>query len=341
MLTILNDIHIGAARVAGTTPQTQLALRERTRTEFKRLLPDSGDLMLLGDLFDTNLVPLYEVAETFKILSDWCAKHPTSRLYNVRGNHDASKSSNVLSSFDFLGQLMLRHHANYVHVVEPAACPYGYMIPHMPNQDLFEHALKNMPQTSVLFLHCNYDNHFAAQADQSLNLSKEQASWVKCGRIVIAHEHHYRYVSGGKVVIPGNQIATSVSDWLSDHNKFFTTIQDDFTVKLVECAVKSQELIELPWDDLQQVTQPFIRVVGSVDAEQASGVLSALVAYRKRSEALVITNGVSVATSEGALQMEQVLENVATFNIMEALKPLFSAEEYAVLEQSYAATTAT
>lgn len=341
MLTILNDVHIGAARVAGTTPQTQLALRERTRTAFKQLLPDAGDLMLLGDLFDTNLVPLYEVAETFKILSDWCANHRTSTLYNVRGNHDASKSNNVLSSFDFLGQLMSRHHTNYVHVVEPTACPYGYIIPHMPNQVVFEHALEQMPKTEILFLHCNYDNNFATQSDQSLNLSKEQAAWAKCKRIIIAHEHHYRLVPGGKVVLPGNQIATSVSDWLSDHNKFFATVADDSTVKLVECAVKALELAELSWDNLETVSHPFVRVTGSVEADQASKVLAALVAYRKRSEALVITNGVSIATSEGALQMEQVLENVATFNIMEALKPLFSAEEYSVLEQSYAATTAT
>ena len=224
-LRILNDTHIGAIRSAGTTPITQWALRQHILSEFGRLLPqehEQEDCMILGDLFDTHNVPLYDFTATVTMLDKWLVQHPNNKLYNVLGNHDASKTSNILSSFQALGSLLSRH-TNYVHIEEPQETPYGYVIPHVRNQELFDYEVLKMPSTDYLFVHCNYDNHFAAQADQSLNLSAQQVAQCPARLVVFAHEHHAR--REGKVIIPGNQIATSVADWIPPKDKGFLVLE--------------------------------------------------------------------------------------------------------------------
>ena len=51
MLRVLNDLHIGAVRSAGTTVASQAALTASLHTQFKNLLPDSGDRYYSTDLF--------------------------------------------------------------------------------------------------------------------------------------------------------------------------------------------------------------------------------------------------------------------------------------------------
>lgn len=330
MLTILNDTHIGAIRSAGTTTSTQFELRKQILKEFKELLPSEGSLMILGDLFDTSNIPISDVLETYMLLSDWLAKHPQSILYNVTGNHDASKTSSVMSSFQFLGKLLkLGFPERYKHIEEPVMTPYGYVIPHLRNQDVFDLALAEVPECEFLFVHCNYDNNFAAQSDQSLNISSEQASKCLAKKIVFAHEHHGRV--SGKVVISGNQIATSVSDWLSNQDKRYAVIKDS-KLEFTYCKTRSDEFIELNWKNLEQTDHKFIRVVGEADADSASEVVNAINKFRKTSKALVITNAVVIDTGAVKVDFDSTLANVQQFSVMDALKELFTEEEMKVLE---------
>lgn len=330
MLTCISDTHIGAIRSAGTTPVTQYALRQHVLSEFKRLLPSTGDLLLNGDLFDTNNIPISDVLQTYIILNDWLTQHPDSKLYNATGNHDASRTSNVLSSFQFLGKLLkLAHPDRYVHIEEPMMTPHGYVIPHLRNQDLFDHALSQVPECPFLFLHANFDNGFAAQSDQSLNVSREQAEICKARLIVFGHEHHKRIV--GKVIIPGNQIATSVSDWLSPQDKGYVTVTNG-KLGYVTSAARAAEFVELDWRNLEISDHKFVRVSGEATSEEASDVVNTINAFRKKSDAFVITNAVAISTGGVKVDFDSTLASVQHFSVLDALKEIMTPEEMAVLE---------
>lgn len=330
MLTVLSDVHLGCIRAAGTTPITQYALRQHVLSEFKRLLPVIGDLLINGDLLDQSNIPISDVLQTYITLNDWLTQHPDSKLYNSIGNHDRGKTSNVLSSFQFLGRLLkLAHPDRYVHIEEPMMTPHGYVIPHLRNQDLFNHALEQVPECPFLFLHANFDNGFAAQSDQSLNVSREQAEVSKARLIVFGHEHHKRIV--GKVIIPGNQIATSVSDWLSPQDKGYVTITDG-KLDYVTSATRAAEFVELDWRNLEVSDHKFVRVAGGATGDEASDVVNAINAFRKKSDAFVITNAVAISTGSVKVDFDSTLTAVQHFSVMDALKEILTQQEFELLE---------
>lgn len=327
-LQILNDVHIGAIRSGGTTPSTALALRKKLLDDFQKLLPKSKDLMLLGDLFDKANIPLADVLETYKILSKWLEENPDNWLFNVAGNHDLSGSSNVLSSFQFLGALLKHSFPDrYMHIEEPAYTPHGYVIPHLRNQDLFDLALEQAPAGKVLFVHANFESPFAQHSDQSLNFTREQVEKAKL--VVCAHEHQARSLKN--VEIPGNQIASSVSDWLGAKTKRFLSL-DETGSYYTECARNFDEFIVQDWQDLEDTGHIFVRVEGSATAEQASEVVTAINRFRKTSTALVITNAVKIISENSEVDFESTLSEVQGFNVMDALKSFLTAEELKIIE---------
>lgn len=330
MLTILNDLHLDAERSAGTTPATRHQLKQRTAEKFRDLLPEHGDLMLLGDLFDSADVSAATMLDTYRILSNWLldTQTPKHALYLVAGNHDLKRSTNQLSSFDLLCGLLQDIPGVFVIKGGGRMTPYGYVIPHMPNQDLFDLELVKVPACDFLFVHCNIDNHFAAQSDQSLNMSLEQIEACPAKQIVCAHEHHARTV--GKVVIPGSQIATSVADWLSPGDKQFAVI-DAGELTLKTCARRADEFVEMRWDELVDTDVPFVRIGGTASAEQASAALAAVAAYRRRSPALVVTNAVKVEVAGGE-DFEDAVANMTGFDVMSMLRDVLDASDMKILE---------
>ena len=330
MLTVISDIHIGAIRSGGTTPASQWALRKNILSKFKDLLPPEGDLLINGDLFDSANIPISDVLATYEILSDWLQAHPTSRLYNSAGNHDLPKTSTTLSSFQFLGKLLSRSCPNYRHIEQPTMTPYGYVIPHLVNQEVFNEALENTPPCDFVFLHANYDNFFAQQSDQSLNVSKEQAQALPCKNVIFGHEHHGRRL--GKVLIPGNQVASSVADWISEGDKYHIVIRDDL-VTFNLTAARNDEYIELDWRNLTDTEHKFIRVAGKASQEEAHEVVNALAAYRRKSEAFVITNAVQIESADGlSTDFEATLEAAKGFDVIKCLLETLDAEERTVVE---------
>ena len=284
--------------------------------------------MLLGDLFDKANAPLSDVLETFKVLSMWLKANAFSTLYNVAGNHDLSGSSNVLSSFQFLGAL-LKHSfpGRYVHIEEPKQIPYGYVIPHLRNQEMFDLALSQVPAHTVLFLHANFESPFAQHSDQSLNFTHEQVKKAKL--VICAHEHQARSLKN--VEIPGNQIASSVSDWLGAKTKRFLTLCSEGHY-YTECVRSEEEFIAQDWKQLEVTDHAFVRVEGTATSEQASEVVNAINRFRKTSPALVITNAVKIESDGITVDFESTLEKVQGFNVMEALRSFLSAEEMKIIE---------
>lgn len=327
MLTILNDTHIGVERSAGTTLQTKAALKLRVRQEFARLLPDT-DLMLLGDIFDSHQVSAADVLETYRSLVNWLRNGHF--LYLVAGNHDLSKTSNVLGSFDLLSELLKDASDSVVVIKVPQMTPYGYVIPHLPSQKLFDEALEQVPECDYLYLHVNYDNKFAAKSDQSLNISVEQVAGCKAGQIIIAHEHQTK--DSGKVLLPGNQIPTSVSDWIGCSAKYKTVVGHGLVTK-IEVASSIGQFAEIDWTALAPVDCPFIRVVGSASAEQANQVVNAIAKYRETSPALVISNAVEIEQNDGLGDFQGSLEAVQAFDVWRALGEVLEPAEITKLQE--------
>lgn len=325
-LRVLNDTHLGVNRTAGTTGPSKLALKWAMLQQFKELLPNS-DLMILGDLFDTYEVSTADLLNVHDVLRTWLAKGYA--LYLVPGNHDLSKTSTTISSFELLASILAQSYPiNVVIVDEPAMTSYGYVIPHLPNQELFNAAIASVPECDVLYLHCNYNNFFATQSDHSLNLSKEQADECKAKLIVIAHEHNAKVE--GKIVIPGNQIASSISDWVHSNAKFYVEIVEGKHTLTQFCS-QASEYIEVDWKFLESSTHAFIRVTGTAKSTEAAQVVNAIAKFRAKSPALVITNAVRIESDEALGGFSEALESVQGFDVWQALEATMTAPDMTTL----------
>lgn len=330
MITVLNDLHIGAIRSGGTTPQTAWALRQNLLGRMGDLFNRAkGDIVINGDLFDEFLVPMTDLWEAVRISSHWLQADPKRRLYAARGNHDIAKNTTIMSAFDMYCRV-LRHiyGSQFFAIIEPTRIAEHDMlvIPHMPNQDLFNLALSNAKPAKWLLVHCNYDNKFAVEADHSLNMSKEQAESLPFEHIIFGHEHQQREALGGKVVVVGNQMPSSVADCLNNSSKRLLRLHSaGWEQETVWSADSLAGLACVDWRrlDTDEIDQAFVRVEGTAAAEEATAVISAISRFRGRSAAFVVTNAVTidgVSTDEEAIRAS--LSEAKGFDVIEALLSL-------------------
>lgn len=333
MTTVINDVHIAAIRSAGTTPASALALRKYALDSFRGLLDHiNEDLVILGDLFDTYSVPMTDLLATYQLLTKWLEKD--NKLTLIPGNHDLSSDSSKMSSFQFMGQLLLSHpNVQYISgggwVNEKEGV---YCISHTANQDIFDMELAKVPECKFLLVHANYHNCFAKESDHSLNLSEEQAKVSKAQTIVFAHEHAPRKLLGGKVVVMGNQFPMSISDCLDGHDKFMHQIAGD-KINPIKVWDRKTEYVEMDWRSPEPTDAKFIRFIGTASAEESAAAADTVARYRKASEAYVVGNGIRVQTSEGQKQLEiESLEQVRAFDVMAALKDYLTEKEYGKLQ---------
>lgn len=328
-LTVINDLHIGAIRAAGTTPQTAFQLRQDLLAGLRTLLNTAGasDILVNGDLFDTGNIPMYDLGEAVRIFGTWLTNYPNQKLYLSRGNHDITKNSTVLSSFDFFGQLLSDLFTGRVHVITQLTeiQPGYWVLPHVDNQDLFDMALKEVPECDYLFVHANYDNGFAACSDHSLNMSKEQARECKAKTIIFGHEHQAGQHLDGKVLIIGNQTPSSVSDCLGNDHKAYLVITG-YSTKLVPCWQAEGDFSEQDWRSLEDRGR-FVRVTGHATAAEADAVVTAISRFRREAKALVITNAVKIEGVDNAAELALTHEAIETFDVLSALLKILSPDE--------------
>ncbi len=369
-LTVLNDLHIGAIRTGGTRPDTAYQLRKDLLSGLEELLSNIGpntNLLINGDLCDGPAIPTGDLLQLFQILSAWLDWLPTHRengpneivprqLFLSNGNHDLSKNSTVLSSFQLLAKLLIEMHGpeRVVHIEEGTLIDEGvYVIPHVANQDLFDLELAKVPECDYLFVHCNYDNEFAVEADHSLNLSKEWARKLPAKRIVFGHEHQARIELNGKVVIVGNQLPSSISDCLGNDIKCMLHVIDGPCALVIDGersdVIEGYALYktwkaegdfsEQDWRDLKDEGR-FIRATGTATAAEGAAVVQALSNFRKTAKALVITNAVKVEGTDDGEMIQLSHEQVQAFDVLSALLEVLSEEEGVkvtkLLEESYA-----
>jgi len=328
---LLNDIHLGVMRAGGTTPKSAAAIRQYLLTSLRELMMQhiDKDIIINGDLFDTFQVSLSDLLAFYEIACEWLAASD-GRLFFGRGNHDWAKDSSKLSSFDFVGQILESAYPGRVVVVtKPQMLDEGvFMIPHMPNQAMFDLELKKASEElkdTLVLLHANYDNNFAVESDHSLNVSPEQAEALISGgnRLVFGHEHQARTTKGGRVFVTGNQWPSSVADCVHnpDGLKHAHMLQKEADGGIGICAVETwsaaKSFAEVPWDDLLDgEPHDFVRVVGSVTAEQSADVIATISKFRQKSDAFVVTNAVKV---EGVSDMEELAASVEDVKSFDAL----------------------
>lgn len=298
-LTIINDLHLGVKRQAGTTAASREALENWTLNMFGHLLGGiRTDLCILGDLFDGYNVSKRVEIQTYLLLSQWLATRPQQRLYLVAGNHDLSRDSRNLSSFENLCEYLSHHSQQVTRVIgRTAVIAQGVAaVSHMPNQTLFDEQIEALLQRDDLkfvLLHCNYDNRFAAQADHSLNISADTAERfsAKGVQLVFAHEHQQRDLRNVHVI--GNQFPTSIADCLGNDGKRFAVIEGD-ELHYENYLDIGEVYAEPDWQSDDVPDKAFIRVSGAAAFGQAAEVIQRLTEMRQESSAFVITNAVEI-----------------------------------------------
>lgn len=317
-IMIINDTHLGVKRQTGTTQYSRQLLQEYMFASFDELLAETKgrDLLILGDLFDSFNVSKEVEIKTFLLLKQWAEGNPDNTLYLVAGNHDLSTNSSNISSFENLC-VYLREVING-RMVEIRGGYYRNgsvaVVPHMPNQELFDAELDELLASDGIehiLLHCNYDNHFAKEADHSLNVSAERAAEfaAKGIQLVFAHEHKPR--DAGNCRIIGNQIPSSIADCLDNDIKRYATLDDNglsyHTFSLVNAVYG-----ETDWRDVQRSTYKlFMRVTGTAEFHEAAEVLEALSEVRKlHPSAYVIGNAVKVGNVSFESDAPDVLDNI-------------------------------
>ena len=166
---------------------------------------------MVGDLFDRNSVSEITVARLFKILSD------EKEVILMRGNHDEnSERYGEICSLQLLGAILPN---SYTIFKNPETIGNYHFIPHCFNQDEFDKWVQACPSNKTVFIHANYNNKFAVEADHSLNLSIEAIAGLeeKGCKVILGHEHAAR--QKGIVTILGCFYPTSISDCLSGHKR--------------------------------------------------------------------------------------------------------------------------
>ncbi len=332
-LTILNDVHIGAQRASGTTPLTAWQLRQYLIKSFKELVDGvEGDLLILGDLFDTGNIPMADVLATWEILRAWLERG--QKCYLVLGNHDRTRTLTTLSSFQFLCRLLTAQFPGQVQEIDDPVYLKehdAYVVSSSPNQDLFNAALAAVPKCTYLMVHCNFNNNFAVESDHSLNMSVEQAAVAPVKHIIFAHEHQAKTAINGKVYIAGNQFPSSISDCLGNDAKYMTVLTNA-GIQKIETWNRKGNYAEQDWRSLSDDGSKFIRVVGDAVATEAADVVSAIAKFRNKSKALVITNAVKVEGASDGEQVQITLEQVKSFDVLSALLECLDEREQGVVK---------
>ncbi len=345
-MLILNDLHVGASRKAGTTPASQAALTEHIHQHFEALInaTDEDHIVINGDLFDGFEVPGTDLIRTFNVLDHWFMRaRQAQHLTLVAGNHDWNPRADRVSSFHLLAHFLRVRRGMSVDVIDHTrgfsrVADRVWAIPHMPNQDLFDIELSRAmaDRGDILLLHANYDNNFAVESDHSLNVSREiAAELINLGwTLIFGHEHQVRVTES--IVIPGNQVPTSVADCLGCKSKYYLTLSGKET-QLREWLNLEEDRVFTRTDWRNLDTDPgyqFIRVEGTATAEEAAEVVDAVARFRAKSEAYVVTNAVKV---EGVAAFDELaemsLEQITAFNVLDALLEELSEEEGKVVKE--------
>jgi predicted phosphodiesterase len=357
---LINDVHIGVNRSAGTTQESRRALKQYLQNELHSLLfrHTDKDLIVNGDLFDAFDVEIMEILWTFYTFADWL-EQSKKKVFLGKGNHDISKDDQKLSAFSFMCMLLVKQFPDQVVVIEGGLqqlYEHVWMIPHCLNQQQFEEELAKASEIipAYILLHANVDNHYAEQADHSLNVSDE---WIRKltdqgHTLVFGHEHHHKLKYGGNVIVTGNQFPSSVYDCMTQKNAqadglkyahwlYETKDAKGFTHVCLDKIVTWDALgtySEVLWFNLDHADYhhqaEFVRVIGTALAEEAPNVVSAIAKFRQKSQAFVVANAVEIQGIAGMEKLSELsLEKLQKIDVLAELKKHLEPEEVVAIDE--------
>jgi len=300
-LLIINDLHLGVERQAGTTKESRLALEGWMLDQFANLLKiPHEEVLILGDLFDKRNVEEHIMASVIKILAK-------ENVTIVLGNHDlgGGADDHKLSSAEFVGEIL---EAKVIKV--PNFHRGLYIVPHLHSQVEFDGAVSGCPDNTTMLTHCNIDSPWA-HGDHSLNLSLQQITHLHSRgvKVIAAHEHAQREFDN--VIVIGNQFPSSIADCHSGPKRCL--------------LIKDGEILGIPtWDatdfsqssSINSSSHKFVEVTGEVSIEEFQKVVKAVSTLRKNSDAFIIKNSVKILSLDAP---DTVTEDVTRFNIIEML----------------------
>lgn len=348
--TVINDLHIGVQRSGGTTGESADALRAYALERYGKLLYFGEHIIVNGDMFDTYQIPMMDLLTTYQTTVHWLSQDEARTIDLIPGNHDLSKNSANLSSFELMALLLQSRYPEQVRYLAGGNWVNEddgvYAISHVMNQELFELELSRVPDdVNTLLLHCNWDNKFAGQSDHSLNIDREQAKVLtKRGiTLVLGHEHQGRTMMNDKVIIVGNSFPSSVSDCLShgeaqkDGRKYCLGINGENMELIPTWSPNDDEggYAEVDWRDLANAPagRKFIRVSGEATAAEAASVIKCISKLRQSSDAFVITNAVKVEGSGTDESFAESVEDIRAVNVIEMLIETLDTEQAACVRK--------
>jgi len=333
-IKVLNDLHLGVQRSAGTTVSSRQALHAFQIQQLHNLLNEDYQnidyVLINGDLFDTFNVSTSVFFDTFRVFKGFLMRKGSPKLIFSEGNHDLSKDNQKISSLRLLYAILAEEHeVTYISEKPVNFSAQVLIVPHIRRQEDFEEHLETLceqtePLPSFIFLHANYDNPFAGAFDHSLNVSAELAHklQVRGSHLIFGHEHQRRKV-GDKLLITGNQIPTSIDDVRFGKDKIYVVV-DTNTKEVTEIPCwEGTKFVSQNWRELnsEAVDAPFVRVTGEYQSTEALQVVDILARLRKESTAFIVSNQTEVIKTEAEVFEAQTNDFEITSYLLDTCPP--------------------
>lgn len=335
---IINDVHLGVQRNAGTTPKTAVALKAYLLGKLRDLMFKhlDKDIIFNGDVFDVFNVSLTDAFDFYLLCRDWLAASE-GKLTLAEGNHDLSKNSANMCSLAFVVGAL---NSDRAELVEQAMIYPGddiVILPHVANQDMFDLELEKASKFTgcLILLHANYNNGYAVLSDHSLNVSYEQTKLIADNNNIVIFGHvHQQSKPMKNVYVQGNQWPSSIADCLGNDSKqafIFDPVSRSVNSEITWTAAES--FAEINWDDLDKSEdREFVRVTGDCPSALAADMIAAISKYRQRSTSFVVTNAVRVAGVADIADLPSNLETVKGFDVLGYLFENLDDEQTAVVK---------
>lgn len=308
---VLNDLHLGVKRQAGTTKKSREALESWMLDQFEECLKTPHDnLIILGDLFHQRNVEEHVMARVITALGK------ERECVIVAGNHDLGGiEDHTISSAEFVVKMADAWWAD-----TPQKFGDSWVIPHLHSQDEFDKAVQECPDDTILMVHCNIDSPFA-HGDHSLNLSLQQMKDLsdRGVDVIAGHEHTKRDVMN--VTILGNQFPSSISDCMGG-DKYLHILEDNELTEICTWEQDDSYNDEGTFRDHGE----FINITGECELSEYPGIVESVADLRKLSDAFIVKNSVKVREFEADTSAEEITRFNITEMLLEEINPDFREE---------------
>ncbi|MFN4091656.1 MAG: exonuclease SbcCD subunit D [Brevundimonas sp.] len=248
----LGDVHLGK-KFEANVPLHRRGDREKMQwAQFLQELEGEGPLVQVGDLFDKPVVSNAVVFETARALKAAQQKRPIALL---RGNHDASRDSSRVSSFQILTELV-RPYGVIVADEEPVAFHGVTLIPWSPWKTA-EEMVTEYPHR----FEKTVAGHWDVVMGGSNQIPSAELKTLGVETAITGHDHNARTLEmdGLEVIVTGSMQPYSHSEDATGQLYITLTldqIDQDLRDKCVRLVLAPGEELLEPIDCLQlQVTR--------------------------------------------------------------------------------------